>query len=377
MSDKQKVLEGSRKRIDEIDEQILDLLSERAEVVSAVIKTKVENQLPVFVPKREEEKSESFKKLASAKGIDPEWAEDFLRMIMTSSREKQSQDKFPTATQEPKHILYIGGEGGMGKLYKRITEQTGHHAYSIDKSNWYELEELAPKLDMVIVTVPIEVTEQVIERLKGRLSDKTILADFTSNKSAPINTMLENHDGPVVGLHPMHGPDVQNLSKQLMVVCPGRRTEEAEWFMDQCELWGMRVIKADQNKHDHVMHMVQGLRHFVALLHGSFMEEYDLRPSDMLEYSSPIYRAEMMMTGRIFAQDAELYADIVFADEERRELLMKFFEHHQKLAELVKNNDRNGFIREFEGVTDFFGKFATQALNESGYLINRLADRFA
>lgn len=377
MSDKQKALEGSRKRIDEIDGQILDLLSERAEVVNAVIKTKVENQLPVFVPKREDEKSASFKKLASEKGIDPDWAEDFLRMIMTSSRDKQSQDKFPIATAEPKHILYIGGEGGMGKLYKRITEQTGHHAYSIDKSNWYELEELSPKLDMVIVTVPIKITEQVIERLKGRLSEKTILADFTSNKSAPIEKMLEIHEGPVVGLHPMHGPDVQNLSKQLMVFCPGRNSEEANWFIEQCELWGMRVIKADEQKHDHVMHMVQGLRHFVALLHGSFMEEYDLRPSDMLEYSSPIYRAEMMMTGRIFAQSAELYADIVFANEERRDLLMKFFNHHQKLAELVKNNDREGFIREFEGVTDFFGKFATQALNESGYLINRLADRFA
>lgn len=377
MLDKQKVLEGSRKRLDEIDEHILDLLSERAEVVNAVIKTKVENQLPVFVPKREDEKSASFKKLASEKGIDPDWAEDFLRMIMTSSRDKQSQDKFPIATAEPKHILYIGGEGGMGKLYKRITEQTGHHAYSIDKSNWYELEELSPKLDMVIVTVPIKITEQVIERLKGRLSDKTILADFTSNKSAPIEKMLEIHEGPVVGLHPMHGPDVQNLSKQLMVFCPGRNSEEANWFIEQCELWGMRVIKADEQKHDHVMHMVQGLRHFVALLHGSFMEEYDLRPSDMLEYSSPIYRAEMMMTGRIFAQSAELYADIVFANEERRDLLMKFFNHHQKLAELVKNNDREGFIREFEGVTDFFGKFATQALNESGYLINRLADRFA
>ena len=69
MSDKQKVLEGSRKRIDEIDEQILDLLSERAEVVNAVIKTKVENQLPVFVPKREDEKSASFKKMAQEKEL--------------------------------------------------------------------------------------------------------------------------------------------------------------------------------------------------------------------------------------------------------------------------------------------------------------------
>jgi chorismate mutase/prephenate dehydrogenase len=84
-----------------------------------------------------------------------------------------------------------------------------------------------------------------------------------------------------------------------------------------------------------------------------------------------------MMTGRIFAQDAELYADIVFANKERRDLLLKFFDHHKKLVKMVEQNDREGFIKEFEGVTDFFGKFATQALTESGYLINRLADRFA
>jgi len=377
MPHRHKELQDSRRRIDEIDEQILDLLAERAATVKQVIKTKVENQLPVFVPVREQEKSEAFKKMAMERGIKPEWAEDFLRLIMSSSRDSQSQSKFPIATEEPKRILYIGGEGGMGKLYKRITEQTGHVAYSIDKGNWYKLEEWSDTLDLVVVTVPINVTESVIKRLKGRLSDRTILADFTSNKSKPITAMLEAHNGPVIGLHPMHGPDVANLSKQLMVVCPGRDAEKADWFVKQCELWGMRIIHADQQKHDHVMHLVQGLRHFVALLHGSFMKQYDLKPADMVEYSSPIYRAELMMTGRIFAQSAELYADIVFANEERRELLSNFFEHHQKLAELVKENDREGFIREFESVTDFFGRFATQALEESGYLINRLADRFA
>ncbi len=377
MPHRHKELQNSRQRIDEIDNQILDLLAERAKTVQQVIQTKVENQLPVFVPVREQEKSEAFKKLAEEKGIKPEWAEDFLRLIMSSSRDSQSRSKFPIATETPKHILYIGGEGGMGRLYKRITKQTGHHAYSIDKGNWYELEELSEELDLVVVTVPINVTEAVIKRLKGRLNSRTILADFTSNKSKPIRAMLEAHEGPVIGLHPMHGPDVENLSKQLMVVCPGREEGQAEWFVKQCELWGMRIIQADPQKHDHVMHLVQGLRHFVALLHGSFMKQYDLKPADMVEYSSPIYRAELMMTGRIFAQSAELYADIVFANEERRKLLSNFFEHHKKLAKLVDNNDREGFIREFEGVTDFFGKFATQALNESGYLINRLADRFA
>ena len=226
MPHQHKELDTPRKRIDEIDEEILDLLAERAKTVQDVIRRKVENKLPVFVPEREEAKSAAFRKLAEQKGIDPDWADDFLRMIMSSSRDSQSQAKFPISTEEPKHIVYIGGDGGMGELYKRMTSQTGHHAYSIDKGNWHELEELAEIADMIIITVPINVTKAVIERLSGRLRPETILADFTSNKAFPIQAMLESHVGPVVGLHPMHGPDVENLSKQLMVVCPARNGEQ-------------------------------------------------------------------------------------------------------------------------------------------------------
>jgi chorismate mutase/prephenate dehydrogenase len=296
---------------------------------------------------------------------------------MASSRASQSSNEFPRATEDPKHILIVGAKGGMGSLYARIIEQTSHHIYKIDKHNWHELEEIAPKLDLAIVSVPINVTVKVIERLAPKLTSNTILADFTSNKTDPIEAMKEVHDGPVLGLHPMHGPDVDNLSKQLMVACPVRDAEASQWIIEQSKLWGMRVVEADAEKHDHVMHMVQGLRHFVALTHGSFMKTYDLKPEDILDYSSPIYRAELMMTGRIFAQSAELYADIVFANEERRALLLKFIEHNDRLAQMVKNDDKEGFIKEFEAVTDFFGKFASQALKESGYLINRLADRFA
>jgi chorismate mutase/prephenate dehydrogenase len=377
MTPKEKKLNPQRNRIDEIDEKLLDLLAERREIVHEVIDKKIENQLPIFAPRREDQKTQKFREMAARHDLDPDWAEDFLRMIMASSRDSQSSKEFPRAAKEPKHILIVGAKGGMGSLYSRIIEQTGHHVHKIDKHNWHQLEEIAPKLDLAIVAVPINVTVDVIERLAPKLSNNTILADFTSNKTEPIKAMTNAHDGPVLGLHPMHGPDVDNLSKQLMVVCPVRDAEACQWVIEQSKLWGMRVVEADAEKHDHVMHMVQGLRHFVALLHGSFMKTYDLKPQDILDYSSPIYRAELMMTGRIFAQSAELYADIVFANEERRDLLLKFIEHNDRLAKMVKNDDKEGFIKEFEAVTDFFGTFASQALEESGYLINRLADRFA
>jgi chorismate mutase/prephenate dehydrogenase len=373
----QSALNAPREQLDRIDAAILDLLAERKQVVEEVIARKVAAQLPVYVAGREQEKTERFREQAEQRGLDPDWAEDFLRMIMSASRNSQSQDRFPCATEQPKRVLMVGGEGRMARLYGRFLEQSGHEVRVLDQHNWYALSDLVQGVELAIVSVPIHATEAVIQRLAPKLPADCVLADFTSNKGKPVQAMLAAHAGPVLGFHPMHGPDVANLSRQLMVVSPGRDAERGQWFCRQCELWGMRLIEADPGRHDHVMNLVQGLRHFVALLHGSFMRSYDLRPRDMLEFSSPIYRAELMMTGRIFSQSAELYADIVFANAERRELLLAFFQHHGQLAKMVEGNDREGFIREFEAVTDFFGDFASQALEESGYLINRLADRFS
>ncbi|MEX0686298.1 MAG: bifunctional chorismate mutase/prephenate dehydrogenase [Balneolales bacterium] len=372
-----KSLNKHRIRIDQIDTQILELLRERNDVVKDVRDTKIQNKLPIFVAGRESEKVASFREKAKAVDLDPDWAEDFLRMIMSASRASQSNAEFPRATIEPKTFLFIGGKGGMGKLYARIAKSSGHEVRILDKEDWDKIDDLTNKVDVVVITVPIKITKDVISKIAPYLEEQTILADFTSNKAQILDCMMDTHHGPVVGLHPMHGPDVNNLSKQLMMVCPGRKKEDYDWLIQQFGLWGLRVKQVDPESHDHAMNLIQGLRHFVALLHGSFMKQFDLKPGEITDFSSPIYRAELMMTGRIFAQDAELYADIVFANFERRTLLIEFFEHHQKLVELVKQGDRQGFIDEFEAISVFFGDFAEQALEESSYLINRLADRFA
>lgn len=369
-------LAALRQQLDTIDTQILDLLARRRDTVQAVTETKVKERIPVYVANREQDKVNTFRKAAQSRGLDMEWAEDFLRMIMSASRANQSEVAFPRATRSPKNIALVGGDGGMGRLYRKMAERTGHNVVVLDKNDWDNASEILRKAHVVIITVPINVTESVIAKIAPLLQHHQILADFTSLKTAYLELMLQYHDGPVVGLHPMHGPDVPNLSKQLMVVCEGRKADEADWLIQQFGLWGMKIRKSDPELHDRAMHLVQGLRHFVALLHASFMNRHELKPDDMLDFSSPIYRAELMMTGRIFAQDARLYADIVFSDEERLALLQDFLQHHTDLADMVRKGDKEAFVKEFDEAAGFFGPFAGQALRESGYLINRLADRF-
>lgn len=365
-----------RQRLDELDERILDLLAERNEIVRQVTSAKLDRGTPVFVRQREGDKVERFRRQAGERGLDAEWAEDFLRMIMSASRASQSADRFPRSTPEAKTVLLVGGHGGMGTLYGRVLAASGHTVRKLGRGDWGSVDELSRGADVAIVSVPIRDTAEVVRRLAPHLGAGTVLADFTSNKGELMPLMLAVHAGPVVGLHPMHGYDVANLSKQLMLVCPGRGEESYRWLLAQCELWGMRLKEVDPGRHDQAMHLIQGMRHFLALIHGSFLKTVGMSPAEILDFSSPIYRAELMMTGRIFAQDAELYADIVLANQERRDLLRRFLEHHERLIAMVERDDKDGFVAEFRSIGEFFGPFAEQALSESGYLIHRLADRF-
>src|SRR5699024_8562328 len=132
MAPKEKQLGPQRNRIDEIDTKLLDLLSERSNIVQEVIEKKIKNQLPIFAPKREDDKTDRFRQMAEQRNLDPDWAEDFLRMIMASSRASQSSSEFPRATEEPKDILIVGAHGGMGRLYSRVIKQSGHRIHKID-----------------------------------------------------------------------------------------------------------------------------------------------------------------------------------------------------------------------------------------------------
>lgn len=51
-----------RKDIDELDKKIVDLLNKRAEIVLEIIKTKNENQISLYDPRREQEIFESLRK---------------------------------------------------------------------------------------------------------------------------------------------------------------------------------------------------------------------------------------------------------------------------------------------------------------------------
>ncbi len=119
-------------------------------------------------------------------------------------------------------VVIVGGKGQLGGLFQQMLSLSGYQVKVLDKDDWQQAETLFADAGLVLVTVPIAITCDIIREKLTQLPHECILADLTSIKTEPMNAMLAAHKGPVVGFHPMFGPDVGSLAKQVVVVCHGR-----------------------------------------------------------------------------------------------------------------------------------------------------------
>ncbi|WP_406609336.1 bifunctional chorismate mutase/prephenate dehydrogenase [Agarivorans sp. JK6] len=362
-----------RDQIDEVDQQLLDLLQQRIQLVHKVGEVKTQHGLPIYAPDREAAMLAKRRAEAESKGVPPALIEDVLRRVMRESYTSEKDSGFKTINPELGNIVVIGGRGQLGRLFVQMFTLSGYQVDVIGKEDWDKAPELFATAGLVLVSVPINLTETVIAQL-GNLPENCILADITSIKSAPLNKMLAVHKGPVVGLHPMFGPDVPSLAKQVIVYADGRGGEQYQWLLQQMGIWGARLHAVEAESHDKAMTLIQSLRHFTSFAYGMHLAQEDADLKLLLDLSSPIYRLELAMVGRLFAQSPDLYADIIMASEQSTAMIKRYHQHFGELVELVENKDRAGFIASFERVSDWFGDYSQEFLKESRSLLQQAND---
>lgn len=365
-----------REEIDGLDAALLDLVARRAEVVRRVADLKRAHGQPVYHPAREEDLLSRRRAQAAAAGLDPDLAEDLFRRLLRESRVAQNEVRARAAVRPGARVLVVGGEGAMGRAMLRWFAGSGYEARSLDRDDWPRAAELCAGADLAILSVPIDATPAVAARVAPLLPAACVLADLTSVKRAPLAAMLAAHAGPVLGIHPMFGPTTASMDKQIVVAVPGRDDAACAWVREQLAAWGAVVVEATADEHDEAMEVVQALRHFATFLFGQFLwrRRVDLRRT--LDFSSPIYRLEFGMVGRLFAQDPGLYAEIIFASPERRALLRAFLDNARDNLAMLEADDRDAFRAEFRQIAEWFGPFSGQSIRESSYLIEKLIERF-
>lgn len=371
-ADLQAQLAEYRAQIDNLDAQLVELLAARQAVTQKIGKVKREHSMPIYVPEREASLIASRRQQAELLGVSGDLIEDILRRNMRDSYYSQHANYAKTNADIQK-VVVVGGEGALGKVLVNLLKNSDYHVGVVDKAQWSQRESLLKDADLVIIAVPINQTVSIITDLPT-LPKHCILADVTSIKQAPLQAMLKKHSGPVVGLHPMFGPDSPGMIKQVVVVCEGREPEAYEWFIEQMRVWGAQIHETQAKTHDKAMAFIQVMRHFNTFVYGQHLQQENPDLTELIAFSSPIYRLELAMVGRLFAQAPSLYADIIFSDADNIALLERFHRRFGEAIELLRSQDKDAFIACFKDVEAWFGEYAAQCLTDSKQMLLKADD---
>ena len=365
-----------RAMVDVLDRDLLQIVVRRMALVGEIAAYKRQHGLRIRDVKREREILEDRCDRAESMGLPRGEIESVFRVLMRASREHQAslRAELPYET-EARTVAVIGGHGRLGAVMVRMFGDLGHQVIVADVDTPLGAGDAASVADVVIVSVPIDATEDVIRVVGPRLREDGLLMDVTSIKEAPVATMLEATRASVVGTHPMFGPNVHSLQGQRVVVCRARGEEWANWVVRMFQARGLSVQETSPAHHDRMMAVVQVLTHFQTQVLGLTLARLGTSLEDTLRFTSPAYLMELYVTARHFDQSPELYGPIEMRNPATAQITSAFGAAASEVAGILAAGDRERFRALFEEVREFFGPFTHEALEQSSFLIDRLVER--
>ena len=172
----------------------------------------------------------------------------------------------------------------------------------------------------------------------------------------------------------MFGPGVHSFQGQRVVVCAGRGDAWLAWVRRVFSARGLVITDADPLQHDRAMALVQVLTHFQTQVLGLALARLGGPLEASLRFTSPAYLLELYVAARHFAQSPQLYGPIEMLNPSAADVTEAFERAASELGEIIRTRSQARFEAVFEEVRAFFGAFTDEALEQSGFLIDRLVE---
>ena len=271
------------------------------------------------------------------------------------------------------NIGIIGGRGMMGQMFQPAWEELGC-TIRVTGSKDHHLEKaLVMESDLVIVSVPIDKTPEVIQRISPWLKPGQLLSDFASVKNRVVPELMKTQ-ADVISVHPMFGR-VTSLTGHKVIMLPQRPGKWQHKYERMFKQLGLETVTLqDWKQHDHMMSLIQGLTHFIHITFSQALSKTGVDLDTLLSICSPVYEANFAFACRILQRDPSLYTHILMDNQENQQVIRHFIDEAQHSLKLVEHGEEEKFIEQFEKTRDFLGESGKQFAEESDYLIEKLKE---
>ncbi len=257
-------------------------------------------------------------------------------------------------------IAVIGGAGKMGRWFVNHFQQLNHTIIVADPQKIEEQDLETTKsntsavgdADLVLISVPMEATADVIREVIPHMKPNSILCEISTVKSNVIGVLGDVSAEQIrpISIHPLFGPGATSLKKKFALIPIRNRTDERKvvdtLFPDS------EIIIVDIEDHERIMALTLSLPYFTNMILASIFKDQDIQLMEQL--SGTTFAVQFMLTGSIMVHPSEFHVALHIENKYALEILSKFQRAvNRELGILTK--DKDGFEQSYRNHQAVFG----------------------
>ncbi len=348
-----KKLDQLRRKLDEIDGQIISLIAERQFNVEQIGNVKLSTNSPTRDYQREKQVIDKIRNHAIEHGLDPEIAQSIFELVIETSLSKQEIQKVKESSYGAnKSALIIGGNGKMGQWFAHFLASQNFDVYindlqPLDNQHNFIPDFTATELDhdYVIIATPIQKSAEIIQQLCD-LKPSGIVLDISSIKSPlrlPLRQLADT-GCKVVSIHPMSGPDIQLMSGKHVIFIDMGNEEAVNQVKQLFQPTMAERIDMKFEDHDRLIAYVLGLSHVVNIAFMTVLSESGEAADLLSQLSSTTFDAQLGIAGNVSSENPNLYYEIQKLNHYSPTTLNALSDAVQRIIQMIHQDNQAAFV---------------------------------
>ncbi len=251
---------------------------------------------------------------------------------------------FPRVDMRVKKIKSFGfiGSGAMSEWFADRLQSEGYETLVTGRSSDLRPEDMIPKVDIVVVCVPISVTASTIAKYGCMLKAGQALIILAGESENTLQTALEVTDPSVevMFVHNLWGPQAVSMKDKNAIVV---RTPRSGSFCSEFEAFmykhGADIYYDSPRKHDLLMGIGQKLPTTISVALARTLLEHDIDCEDIGSHSTLTSIYGILAMARVHNQNPRTYAEIMATKGDGRKIVTSFAKNLLEVVEMAEQGE--------------------------------------